>query len=300
MKIGKHVVNFLERMLVRGNVKRRKAFKGLYDFESQMDVPFIDDGLHNHKFDIFYADKSNRKNICVIDIQGGSYIFGEHRDNFVFGYELLKAGFDFVAVDYVPNNGKMDTKDSIDECYQCIKFVFENLNKFKLDMDRFVLAGDSAGGHFALTLCEASDDEEYAKLLGYDFTGINFEVLLTNSPVFDFENLGNGVLSKSGMKRLFGPNYKNSEMRKLISPLEHFSSLKTPIFSSTCKKDFLRNEPMRLKEFLKDYPYPHKFVDIKSENKKVEHVHNVIRPQLPESKVVNNAMIDFVNEIMLK
>lgn len=298
MKINKAIVNILRWRLLYFNYRRKKRFSNCNKYAFKLDEPFINDEYYNHKMDIFLAEENNRNNICIIDIHGGSYIFGDHRDNIPFVHKLYENGFDVISIDYIPNNGKRYTKDSIDDCYKAIKHIFSHLKEYHLENDRFVITGDSAGGHFALLLAEAADDEEFAKSLGYDFKGINFEVVLINCPVFDFINIGNDLLSKSGKKRLFGLNGLDDNLRSLISPKEHFKSLKTPIFVSTCKKDFLRKESLMLKEELNNYQYPSRFVDIDSDAKWIDHVHNVLRPYLEESIQVNNEMIDFIYEII--
>lgn len=298
MKIGRFIVNILRFRIVRINMRKRKKFVGLHDYAFKLDEPYIDDGLINHKMDIFLAPKENRNGICVIDIHGGAYILCEHRDNFPFAYKFVEKGFDFITIDYRPNNGKMNTKDSIDDAYICIKYIFEHLKDYHIENDKFVIAGDSAGGHFALLLAEAANDPSLAKKLGYDFSNIKFEVCLVNCPVFDYVNLGRDQLSNSGLTRLFGKNHKDLEARQLICSKYNFSSLKTPLFVSTCKKDFLREQSMMLKELLENYQYPHKFVDIDSTKKKIDHVHNVLRPNLEESIKVNSEMMDFIYEII--
>ena len=298
MKLGRFVVNILRFRLIHYNVLRKKRFKEYESFAFKLDEPFIDDGHKNHQMDIFLAEKEKRNNICVIDIHGGAYVFGGHRDNLPFAYKLYENGFDVIAVDYIANNGKRYTKDSIDDLYACIKYIFAHLKDYHLENDRFVITGDSAGGHFALLLAEAADDEEFAKQLGYDFEGIKFDVVLVNCPVFDFVNIGNDMLSKSGKKRMFGLNAEDDTVRALISPKEHFSSLKTPLFVSTCKQDFLRSESMMLRTYLDDFKYPSRFVDINSDAKWIDHVHNVLRPYLKESIQVNNEMMDFIYEII--
>ena len=295
MKVGKFAVNFLAKQLVRGNAIRRKQFPSLNDFDGMIDVPYIVDGIKHHQFDIFYAAKENRKNICIIDIHGGAYVFGEHRDNYIFGYEFLKKGFDFVAIDYIPNNGKRNVKSSIDDCVRCINHIFKHLEELKLENDKFIIAGDSAGGHFALLIAEAIDNKEVAEILNYEFLdNVKFELALLNCPVYDFANVGKDMLKPSGKKRMFGPNYKDESSLNLISPRTYIGNFKKPFFVSTCTKDFLRNESLLLKEDGEKYQLNMTFVDIKSNAKGVEHVHNVVRPSLKDSIKVNNAMEDFV------
>ena len=124
MKIGVLPVCYIEKRIHRINKKRIKSFTGLDDYPHLFDVPYIDDGELNHKFDIYWA-KENRNNICVIDIHGGAYIFGQHRDNYPFARVFLEKGFDFIAVDYVPNKDGRSTKSSLDDCYTCIKYILE-------------------------------------------------------------------------------------------------------------------------------------------------------------------------------
>ena len=297
MKIGKIAVNILGYRINRINLKKRKKFVGLNDYSFKLDEPYINDGSVHHQMDIFLA-KENRNNICVIDIHGGAYILCEHRDNFPLAYKFVEKGFDFITIDYLPNDGKRTTKDLLDDCYICIKYIYEHLKDYHIENDTFVITGDSAGGHFALVIAEAADDKEYAERLGYNFDGIDFKVALLNCPVFDFVNLGKDALRRSGNIRLFGKDYDNVEARQLICPKYNFKSLKTPLFVSTCHLDFLRNESMMLKECLETFPYPHRFVDINSHKKKVNHSHNVLRPNMEESVKVNSEMMDFIYEII--
>ena len=69
-----------------------------------------------------------------------------------------------------------------------------------------------------------------------------------------------------------------------------------PIFLSTCKFDFIRPQSLMLKEDIDTYNLKHTYLDIDSDNKKVDHVHNVVRPYLEESKTVNDAMDKFMKE----
>ena len=74
---------------------------------------------------------------------------------------------------------------------------------------------------------------------------------------------------------------------------------KAPIFLSTCKNDFVRAESMLLLEDLKD-KHEYQFIDIDSDKKEVDHVHNVVKINLEESKQVNNAIVAFVDNLLNK
>ena len=157
------------------------------------------------------------------------------------------------------------------------------------------MMGDSAGGHFAIILTLAMNNKGYAKQLGYSFTR-RAELLVLNCSVYDFENLGKGMITKKAQKRLFGPNYQDSEARKLISPKQHIALLDVPLFTSSCTKDFIRSETTSLISDLEKLNKPHTFIDIKEKN--VGHVHNVWNPYSKLSMYVNEEMVKFINKFL--
>ncbi len=293
-KVNGLLVRILGRNSIKGNLKRRKTYPPHGLFEERINVPYYEgDTNPQHSFDIYYA-KEKRKNCCIIDIHGGSYIMGEHQDNYPFVVPFVKEGFDAITVDYIPNNGKMDTKDLLDDCAACIKYILTHLKELNLEYNRFAITGDSAGGHLALTMTEALLDEKYAKELGWEFPKANIVACLVNCPVYDFVNIGIEGLTKSGIKRMFGKGYLVLENRQRLCPKVHIDSLTCPLFVSTCKKDFLRAQSLMLNEDMKNRPNDFVFVDIDSDDKYVGHVHNVLHPDHPHGIEVNNAMMDLI------
>ena len=300
IKIGRLVVNILKHNSYRSALKRREMYKPYGKYEELIDVPYIDDGKYNHKFDIMYGT-GEKKNCCIIDIHGGSYIFGEHIDQYVFGEYFLKHGYDFISADYVPNNGKRSTKDLLDDLYDMLLYVLDHRKELKLENDVFVITGDSAGGHLSLTLCEAIDDKEYAKELGYEFPDdFVVKACLVNCPVYNFIALPDGHLLRSGKKRMFGPSYKDPQLFKLLDPKTHIDSLKMPLFVSTCKQDFLRMHALDIANDMRGRDIDFQIVDIDSDEKGIAHVHNVLHPFKKESAEVNDAMLEFMNKAITK
>ena len=300
MKIGKFILNMLLKNMIKGDVERRPTYPPHDRFKEKINVPYIDDGNKQHTFDIYFADKENRKNCLIFKIHGGAYIFGEHQDNYPFALKFVEQGFDVVLVDYVPNDGTIDKKNLLDDCIANIKYVLEHLKELEIEDEYFALSGDSAGGHLALTVAELFDDKEYAKQLGYELPDVKFMACAVNCPVYDFANVGIGSLSNSGMKRMFGPNYKDRESFKLLCPKTHLKSLKTPTLVSTCSQDFLRKESLLIKEDMMKSSVPFRFVDVQSSEKTVGHVHNVIHPDHELGKQVNQLMMDFISDNLNK
>ena len=168
--------------------------------------------------------------------------------------------------------------------------------ELKIEGEDVIITGDSAGGHLTLSLCEMILDKEYAKEAGYEFPKMNLIACMPNCPVYDFVNLTDGYLTKSGQKRILGPDYKNEELRKLLCPKTHIKSLTCPVFISTCKRDFLRSHSLMLAEDLKKLGMNYQLVDLDTDDKTTGHVHNVLHPFRPYSDQVNRAMVDFMDK----
>ena len=297
MRIGKIVINYLKWRSYRSALDRRKMYPPYGKYEERVDVPYVDDGIYFHKFDIMWA-KEKRKNCVIIDIHGGSYIFGEHIDQYVFGDYFLREGYDFISADYIPNDGKTRSiKDTFDDLYHFFLYVFTHQKELKIENEPVVITGDSAGGHMALTMCELLLDEKFAKEAGYDFPKVNVIACLANCPVYDFINISKGNLTRSGEKRLFGPQYKNEELKRMFDPRTHLESLTCPTFVSTCKRDFLRSHSLLLNEELNKTNVVHEIVDLDTDDKTTGHVHNVLHPFRPFSDQVNRAMVEFIEKV---
>ena len=297
MKLNRLFLNIVRKTVLKDVARRRKLYPphGLYT--EFLNIPFIDDGLINHQYAVYLA-KERHKKCCVIDVHGGSYMFCDHTDNYYIATKFLDRGFDFVTIDYLPNDGNRDTFDLVDDCVKCINHLFTHLKDYDLERDSFFLMGDSAGGHFALLLTELFNNKKLQDELNLHLPDIKIKGVLVNSPVYDFANTGKDNLTKGAMKRMFGKNYSLEKMEKL-SPKTYIDSLiKTPVFLSTCKNDFLRFEPLKLKHDLEERNAQLKFIDMYTNQPNVVHVHNVIYPEMYESKYVNHAMVDFMISLL--
>ena len=296
MKIGKLILNILKYRLDKITQKAFATFKANPDFKHLDNVSYNKDNKFYHQFDIIYANE-NRKEVCVIDFHGGAYIYGSRKNNIKFGELFAKEGFDFISMDYtlVKSNNKMETL--FHDCLQGLAYISNHLEELNLKYNRFIITGDSAGGHIALLMTEILRNKEFAKNFPYNAEKLNVLGVMVNCPVFNFMEIGDGLLSKSGKKRMLGNNYHDMQVRKLLDPKSHIDCIDVPIMLTTSKYDFIRKESLQAYELLKDR-LDFKYIDINSNNKKVAHVHNLVYPELEESIYVNNEMIKFANSVI--
>ena len=201
MKLNRLAVNIIRLFVLSDIKKRRKKYPPHNLYRERLDIPFIKDGLINHQYDVYLANENNRKRICLLDIHGGSYMFCTHQDNYHFATKFLEQGYDVVSLDYLPNNGKRDTLDLVDDIVKNINHLFEHLIEYDLQDDIFFITGDSAGGHFALLISEMLIDKKIQDKFKMKLPDFNIKGVLVNSPVYDFANDIDKSVSRSGMKR---------------------------------------------------------------------------------------------------
>lgn len=296
MKIGILGSKLMVHFLTKGNqkaVSRLPKYEGktLLDIESS---PNCEDG---QKFDIYFADKEKSNGKTLIDIHGGSYCFGTRKHNLAIALEFLGRGYNVVTLDYRQPFGKdFGQRIQLQDLASEIRVLWERADEFGLDRNAFYLTGDSAGGHFALTIAQASQNEEVSKKTGIDLGGAKFRAVLVNCPVFDYAHVtGKEVFSKKVQRRIFGQRCFEDGYLEEISPKTYANELTLPLFCSTCKKDFIREESLKLKKAFEDIKKEgFVFLDIDSSDSKIQHVHNVTHPEYEESKKVNGAMDDFM------
>lgn len=295
MKVNLPTLLILRRYLISYDKRNRKKDPKTLDYKYIKDISYYDNSNKQQMFDIYYAKKENRKNILLIEIHGGSYIFGNRINSYPFAIEFLKEGIDVITLDYLPNDGKRDTFDLIKDCFYGVKYIIEHKKELDIENHKIFITGDSAGGHLALFLSEILSIDYLRDTLNLPTIDIDIKGTLLNCPVYDFENCGIGAMTNLAMKRMFGPRYKDREWFKILSPKEYIKDYTKPIFVSTCTNDFLRNESLSLKEDCKERNN-FTFIDIESKDKKVGHVHNVNVINLKESVIVNTKMNEFINK----
>ena len=303
MKAPRFAVKLLKKKIVWQNHKKYKDTVFEKKYLPNRNIPYLDDDNDYHCFDLYHAEKNNAKGALLIDIHGGSYIFGHRSENYPFGTQFLQEGYDFITIDYVPNGDGQNVKDIVHQCILCITYIINHLEEYGFSKDYPIyFTGDSAGGHLALVITELFNDKEYARSLGYELPNINLKAVLINCPVFNYTDIGDGLLTKKAAKYMFGNEEGiDKEKRKLICPRIHLNSLSSPLFLSTCKNDFLRkSESLLLDKCMQAYYPDHKyvFIDLPSEEKEVSHVHNILDLNHPESVKINKAMVAFMDELL--
>lgn len=260
--------------------------------ENRIGIPYVENGDPSQVLDIYYADKSVRKDAVLIDIHGGFYVAGRRENNRDFASVFLREGYDVILLEYRLNDGKRDVSDELADCSAGLDYIAAHAAELGLDRDRMFLTGDSAGGHLALYMAEGTGD----KTMPIRPALFVPRGVLINCPAYDFATFGeSGFFAKSALEWFIGPRYQDKEWMTSVSPRTFISSYRGPLLVSTCTNDFIRSQSLLIKADCDSLARPLEFVDIESDDRKVAHVHNVTAPGLPESQEVNSRMVAFMD-----
>lgn len=294
MKINRFFFSLFKWYLNRGGkigLKNRPLFE---DYVKYLDNPSDDSPLDSHCYDVILAKPEKRNGITLIDIHGGAYVYSTRRHNHTWMNYFLERGFDIAILDYPLCTGKFSFDHQFEVFYGQIADLAKRNKEFGLG-ERFFLTGDSAGGHFALLLAEVLNSPELREKMHLPEVDLRLEGVLLNCPVYDYTMTAEDPMTTSGTKKaMLGPKWKDKDYVALYDPRVHYPDLNLPVFASTCKKDFIKVNAERLKEDADKLHKPLTYLYIDSDTPGVDHVHNLVRMDLPESIRVNDAMIAFM------
>ena len=124
-------------------------------------IPYANDTLKKHLLDI-YLPKDVRPNTpVVIWVHGGAWMLNDKYAD--MGYmtntikSILEKGYVLASIDYRHSTTAI-IPAQIQDCYQALEFLHNNASKYKLDKNKFVLFGFSAGGHLASLIALSIND----------------------------------------------------------------------------------------------------------------------------------------------
>lgn len=208
-------------------------------------------------------DRKNTKKPLFIYIHGGGWISGitEMRNNYISNW--AKLGFFTVSVSYTYAPQKVFPAQ-LHEIFSAIDFIFDNAEKYNIDTENIVIAGESAGGYFVSYLAAIADDKSLLDKLGINFRhrdSFSLKAMVTHCGCYNIERLTNKDKKQSKFPDIkmmtnsfFLKNrdelrqWLKTEEGKLASP--PVTKGYPPTFVTWCSQDYLRYEAFDLmKEF---------------------------------------------------
>ena len=121
-----------------------------------LDVAYADQSPAQ-KLDIFLPDEGEGPFPVYIFMHGGAYLFGAKRDAQLFhAIDGVTKGYAVVSVEQ-RLAGEAQFPYGLFDLKAAIRYLRANAAQYKLDPEKFALAGDSAGAYYAI-MCAATQD----------------------------------------------------------------------------------------------------------------------------------------------
>lgn len=178
--------------------------------------------------------KSESKKPLLIYIHGGGFCSGLVNMRNGYCYEFAKRNW-FVAnvgYEYAPQK---TFPYQFAQLFKAIDWLYDNSDKYKIDMDNIMIAGESAGGYFITYIANMSLDHTLFDKLGIDFKNkdkFKIKAMVNNCGVYSL----NSVIDCGfpGMKFMLNSftGYSHKEIRA------NLADDKIKILSPTVCKDF--------------------------------------------------------------
>jgi len=144
--------------------KEMHAYEPAAGIDQKLDVPYGTDGK-NTTFDVFLPADSAGPLPTVVWIHGGAWISGDKADVRPYARILASHGYTVVAVNY-PVAPEAVYPAAVAQLNGALGFLTAHADQYRIDADRIVIAGDSAGSQYAAQLATMITSPTYAAQLG--------------------------------------------------------------------------------------------------------------------------------------
>lgn len=142
------------------------------------------------RFDVYYPENTNAPLPTLIWTHGGAWISGD-KDNAEPYYQLIASkGYIVISLDYTLAPAK-SYPAQIHQFNEAHKYILDNAKKFHVDVNKVMLAGDSAGSQFSAQMAALITNEAYAKEVGIEpaLAPSQLRGLVLNCGIYKMEGL---------------------------------------------------------------------------------------------------------------
>ena len=203
--------------------------------------PNNNDADPRHLLDLYLPAKAQGKIPLVIFVHGGGWISNDKYAD--MGYmkktiaEIVSSGFALASIDY-----RLATQAAfpalIQDCNRATSFLYDNANKYGLDRTRFAVMGFSAGGHLALLMGLAQNNNVAAFYMPNTTKAFRFKAVVDFYGPSELTSLKSSEDPKSPEAVLLGAApLARPDLAKVASPVTYVDKNDPPFLIFHGEKD---------------------------------------------------------------
>lgn len=197
------------------------------------------------KLDLYVPRGRSAPVPVVINIHGGGWVAGVKETSVLAVIPYLQMGFAVVNVEYrlVANT---PAPAAVEDCRCALHWVVNSATRYKFDVNRIVVTGDSAGGHLALTTGMLTPDAGFdrgcnppeGKLWDSADTTVPKVAAIVNwYGITDVADLFANTNAKGYAIEWFGSDPNREQLAQRISPIHMVSRSSPPVITIHGDKD---------------------------------------------------------------
>lgn len=281
-----------------GDAKRlAKQVQDLSDLCIHRDLKYIDDGEQGHLFDIYELPELPDDAPVLINIHGGGLFASYKEVNVNFNYEWVRLGYRVVSLSYrrIPETTLWH---QIDDVMAALRYLKTNAATLRLNLDRCVLTGDSAGALLSLFAMSINESEPLQRDFGiagadFPFRAAGLVSIMLDTQRHDLMRAINSVVTDDNDRNQPYESY-------LLDPASLLNAAKLPpLFLVTSAEDLIGKDTLKFDRLLTEKTLPHTLLNFpKGTERKLPHVFSVMYPMYPESREVFTKMDAYFREVL--
>lgn len=242
------------RQVFQDGAKKVSAIMAPYapeGIEAILDVPYRP-GSNFTTMDVFYPEGTTTSLGTVIWTHGGAWVSGNKSNDRVYFELLASHGFTVIGLNYT-YGPEATYPTAVFELNDAHRFILDNAEKFHVDPERIVLAGDSAGAQLSSQMANIITSPGYAAEMKITpaLKSSALKGVVLNCGIYDMTTLlgQKGILGWGDDVALWAytgdRDVANSPALSQMSALNHVTSAFPPTYISGGNADPLTKENSR-------------------------------------------------------
>lgn len=242
MDIAKTIFELLDWVCDK-NQNEAIEFEGAQDVEIKTDVIYNTREPKTCVLD-YYKPKGKGPFPVILYIHGGGFMAGDKNYRKAIGVWFATMGYFAVNVNYGLSPEYMFPKP-LKHLFSATNWLSRNAEKHNLNLDKVIVAGDSAGAFYALSLACISENEELQKKLKVS-PKIRFAASILNCGLYDIKKALDGKFLFDINKKVFEATtgvleseYLKYKYKNFCAPIDFVTRNYPPTFLIYAEKDLL-------------------------------------------------------------
>jgi len=238
--------------------------------------------------DVYLPESTTEALPTIVSIHGGGYVYGTKEIYRRYGMDMAKRGFAFVNFNY-RRAPKWKFPTPLADTNNVMEWIVKNAQQYRLDPDRIILLGDSAGAQMTSQYAAMMTNPEYGTLFKLKPAKVNIRAIGLFCGLYDLS--ARAKLPRKGMyKDYFGTLSGDDPQFRC---LESITASYPPAFIITGTEDFLRDQAQPMYEYLRSRGVEAEWKCYGQEgDKRIGHVFHV-NILLPEAVQCNDDAAEF-------